>query len=190
MTLDVFWHEDVLGHDAGQGVFEAAASPLMAVDEAHPEGPDRVRNMLAILRRGPLAEHVRWRDGRHATRAELELVHAPAYVDEIERLVAAGGGRVTSTTVAGPATFAAAAAATGTAVGAVDAVLNGETRIAYALVRPPGHHAQPARADGYCFFNGVAIAAEVARRRGVERVAVVDWDVHHGNGTQECFYAR
>jgi acetoin utilization deacetylase AcuC-like enzyme len=190
VTLDVFWHEDVLAHDTGQGVFEAAASPLMAVDEPHPEGPERVRNMLAILQRGPLAGHVRWRDGRHATRAELELVHEPAYVDEVERLVAAGGGRVTPTTVAGPATFAAAAAAAGTAVAAACAVLDGETHISYALVRPPGHHAQPAQADGYCFFNSAAIAAEAARRRGVERVAIVDWDVHHGNGTQECFYAR
>jgi acetoin utilization deacetylase AcuC-like enzyme len=75
-------------------------------------------------------------------------------------------------------------------VQAVDAVLDGDAPVAYALVRPPGHHAQPERADGYCFFSNVAIAAEHARRRGIERVAVIDWDVHHGNGTQACFYAR
>ena len=69
-------------------------------------------------------------------------------------------------------------------------MLDGETKLAYALVRPPGHHAQPATTDGYCLFANTAIAAEAARRRGVERVAIIDWDVHHGNGTQECFYGR
>jgi acetoin utilization deacetylase AcuC-like enzyme len=190
VTLDVFWHDDVLAHDTGEGVFEAAASPLMAWDEAHPEGPKRVRNMHAILERGPLAEHARFRAGRHATREELELIHAAPYVDEVARLSAQGGGRVTGTTVASPGTFAAAAAAAGTAVAATEAVLAGEAQTTYALVRPPGHHAQPSQADGYCFFNSVAIAAQVARQAGVERVAIVDWDVHHGNGTQECFYAR
>ncbi|HEY8582819.1 MAG TPA: hypothetical protein VIL49_07720 [Capillimicrobium sp.] len=190
MTVDVFWHADVLAHDTGAGVFEAAASPLMAVDEPHPEGPVRVRNMKAVLERGPLAERVRWHAGRHATRAELELVHDPAYVDEVRRLADAGGGRVTATTVASERTFDACAAAAGTAVAALEAVLDGEAELAYALVRPPGHHAAPAQADGYCFFNSAAIAAEAARRRGVERVAIVDWDVHHGNGTQACFYDR
>ncbi|MBX5441947.1 MAG: hypothetical protein IRZ32_10525 [Solirubrobacteraceae bacterium] len=188
--IDVYWHDDVLEHDTGAGVFEAVASELMAVDEPHPENATRVRNMKAILERGPLSRHIRWRPGRHATRAELELVHEPGYIDEIERVVAAGGGRVTPTTVASPGTLAATTAAVGTTLAALDAILDGETELAYALVRPPGHHAAPAQADGYCFFNSVAIAAEAARRRGVERVAIVDWDVHHGNGTQACFYDR
>ena len=84
----------------------------------------------------------------------------------------------------------AALASVGCSIQAVDAVLDGDTRTAYALVRPPGHHAQPSQADGYCFFSNVAIAAEHARRRGIRRVAVIDWDVHHGNGTQACFYER
>ncbi len=190
MSLDVFWHEDVLLHDTGHGVFESPASPLMAVDEPHPEGPTRIRNMKSILERGPLAEHVRWHAGRHATREELELLHERDYIDEVEALAAAGGGQVTRTTLASGGTLKATTAAAGTAIAATEAVLDGDARIAYALVRPPGHHAQPAMADGYCFFNSSGLAAEVARRRGVARVAVVDLDVHHGNGTQECFYAR
>jgi acetoin utilization deacetylase AcuC-like enzyme len=78
----------------------------------------------------------------------------------------------------------------GTAIAAVEAVLDGDCLRSYALVRPPGHHAQPARTDGYCMFSNTALAAETALRRGVERVAIIDWDVHHGNGTQECFYDR
>jgi acetoin utilization deacetylase AcuC-like enzyme len=81
-------------------------------------------------------------------------------------------------------------AAAGTAMAAGDAVISGNSRIAYALVRPPGHHAAPATADGYCFFNHVALVAERARAAGCERVAIIDWDVHHGNGTQACFYDR
>src|SRR5262249_61085781 len=81
-------------------------------------------------------------------------------------------------------------AAAGPALAAVEAVLAGEGATAYALVRPPGHHAQPAQADGYCLFNNVALCAELARRSGIGRVAILDWAVHHGNGTQACFYDR
>jgi acetoin utilization deacetylase AcuC-like enzyme len=150
----------------------------------------RVRNMKAILERGPLSERVRIRAGRHAAPTELELVHDAEYVDSIRRLCEAGGGDLTSTTRVSSRSFDAALAAAGTAIAAVEAVLAGECLLSYALVRPPGHHAQPAQADGYCLFSNVALAAEVARRSGVERVAVVDWDVHHGNGTQQCFYER
>jgi acetoin utilization deacetylase AcuC-like enzyme len=189
-TLDVFWHEDVLLHDTGSGVFEAAASPLLAEQELHPENALRVRNMKAILERGTLRDHVRWRQGRRAEPTELELVHERRYVESIRDFAAAGGGVLTDTTVLRARSWEAALAAAGTALAAAEAVLAGETTLAYALVRPPGHHAQPARADGYCFFNNVALAAELARRHEIERVAVLDWDVHHGNGTQECFYGR
>jgi acetoin utilization deacetylase AcuC-like enzyme len=95
---------------------------------------------------------------------------------------------VTSTTVFGPGSFEAVAAASGQAIAAVDHAWRGDTRLAYALVRPPGHHAQPAMADGYCFVNNIAVAIEAARARGLRRAAVIDWDVHHGNGTQAGYY--
>jgi acetoin utilization deacetylase AcuC-like enzyme len=188
--LDVFWHEDALLHDTGSGVFEHPPSPLLDEPELHPENAVRVRNMKAILERGPLAAHIRRREGRHATVEELALVHDPGYVESIREFCAAGGGILTWSTTVSKRSWDAALAAAGTTLAACDAVLTGDAQAAYALVRPPGHHAQPAQADGYCLFSNVALAAEHARRRGVERVAVLDWDVHHGNGTQECFYAR
>jgi len=189
-VLDVFWHDDVLAHETGRGVFEHPPSPLMAEEELHPENAVRLRNMKAILERGPLARHVRWRSGRHAERQELELVHEPPYIDSVRETCEAGGGLLTSSTPVSPGSWAAALAAAGSALASTESVLDGETTAAFALVRPPGHHAQPAQADGYCLFNNVALGAELARRRGVERVAVLDWDVHHGNGTQECFWER
>lgn len=189
-TVDVFWHEDVLLHDTGRGVFDQPPAPFLAEQEQHPENAVRVLNMRAILERGPLHPHVRWREGRHALPAELELVHDAGYVESIRRLCGERGGTLTPTTLVSSGSWEAACAAAGTTLGAVEAVLAGECARAYALVRPPGHHAQRAQADGYCLFNNVALAAELARRNGIERVAVVDWDVHHGNGTQECFYRR
>ena len=188
--IDVFWDERVLAHDTGAGLFEAGPSPLLDIPELHPENAERVRNMRSLLERGPIAPHLRWRSGRLAEISELETVHDPAYVRSIREACEAGGGTLTGTTVLGPASWEPVLAAAGTCLAAADAVLDRETSVAYALVRPPGHHAQPAQADGYCFFSHAALVAERARGRRIQRVAVVDWDVHHGNGTQECFYDR
>jgi len=146
--------------------------------------------MKAILERGPLAPHIRRREGRHAEPEELGLVHDAGYVESIREFCLDGGGVLTWSTPVSVGSWDAALAAAGTTLAACEAVLSGEADVAYALIRPPGHHAQPAQADGYCLFNNVALAAEHARRRGVDRVAILDWDVHHGNGTQECFYGR
>jgi acetoin utilization deacetylase AcuC-like enzyme len=188
--MDLFWHDDALRHDTGSGLFEQPPSPLMDESELHPENAVRVRNMKAILERGPLAAHIRRRDGRHAGLDELQLVHDGSYVESIHNFCLRGGGVLTWSTPVSAGSWDAALAAAGTTLAACDAVLSGENDVAYALVRPPGHHAQPAQADGYCLFNNVALAAEHARRRGIDRVAILDWDVHHGNGTQECFYGR
>jgi len=189
-VIDVFFDERVLAHDTGAGVFEAPPTPLVAVPELHPENAERIRNMRAALEHGPIAPHLRWHPGRLATLEELEVVHDRRYLESIRALCEAGGGPVTGTTLVSPGSWEPILAAAGTCLEAADAVLLGRTAIAYALVRPPGHHAQPDRADGYCFVNHAALVAERARAAGIERVAVVDWDVHHGNGTQECFYER
>ena len=188
--LHVFWHEDALAHDTGTGVFEHPPSPLIDEPELHPENAVRIRNMKAILERGPLAKRIRWQDGRHATIDELALIHDRAYIEAIREFCLAGGGTLTWSTTVSKRSWDAALAAAGTTLAASEAVLREETQAAYALVRPPGHHAQTAQADGYCLFSNIALAAEQARRDGVERIAVLDWDVHHGNGTQECFYER
>ena len=188
--LHVFWHDDALRHDTGSGVFDGVASPLIEVPELHPENDVRIRNIHSCLRDGPLAPHLRWRDGRHATADELTRLHVPAYVDEVQSFCQAGGGVLSWATVVSEASWDAALASAGTAIAAVEAVMDRECGAAYALVRPPGHHAQPAMTDGYCLFSNTALAADAAVRRGAERVAVIDWDVHHGNGTQECLYER
>ncbi|MGH3039933.1 MAG: class II histone deacetylase [Gaiellaceae bacterium] len=188
--IDLFWHEDALRHDTGSGVFEQPPSPLLDEQELHPENAVRIRNMKSILERGPLSAHIRRRHGRHADLEELRLVHEGDYVESIRDSCLSGSGILTWSTPVSTGSWDAALAAAGTTLVACEAVLTGETEVAYALVRPPGHHAQPARADGYCLFNNIALAAEHARRRGIDRVAILDWDVHHGNGTQECFYDR
>jgi acetoin utilization deacetylase AcuC-like enzyme len=188
--IHVFWHSDVLLHDAGSAVLEAPASPLLEVAEPHVEGPDRVRNMRSILERGPLAPRLSWHAGRRARPKELHKFHSPEYVAELQAAEAAGGRWFSGTTYFGGNSFKPACTAAGTALSAMSYVMDGHADIAYALVRPPGHHAAPETADGYCFFNNTALAAQLALDRGARRVAIIDWDVHHGNGTQEGFYER
>jgi acetoin utilization deacetylase AcuC-like enzyme len=188
--MRVYWHDEALAHDTGAGMFDQPSTPLIEVSELHPENTERIRNIRSALIHGPIAPHLEWHAGRHATRAELELVHDPAYVRSVQAACAAGPGQITQSTPVSPASWGAALASAGTALAATEAVLAGTSPLAYALVRPPGHHAQPAQADGYCLFSNAALCAELARKQGLERVAVVDWDVHHGNGTQACFWER
>jgi acetoin utilization deacetylase AcuC-like enzyme len=187
--IDVFWHPVVLDHDTGAGLFEGGPSALIDVPELHPENAERIANMRSVLERGPIGPWLRWHDGRLAAVEELYTVHPPAYVEEV-RAACADGRQFSSTTVASARSWDPILASAGTAIAAGDAVLSGDASISYALVRPPGHHAAPAQVDGYCFFNQCALVAERARASGVARAAVVDWDVHHGNGTQTCFYDR
>jgi acetoin utilization deacetylase AcuC-like enzyme len=188
--IDVFWHPAVLDHDTGSGVFEGGPSDLLDAPELHPENAERVRNMLSVLRRGPIRERLSWHEGRAAGEDELARVHDPAYIADIREACRGGGRALSSTTVLSAGSWLPIVTAAGTAIAAGDAVIEGRSKIAYALVRPPGHHAGPASADGYCFFNHAALVAERARAAGADRVAIVDWDVHHGNGTQACFYDR
>ena len=190
--LLVVHHDDCLAHDTGAGLFEAGPSPLIEVPEPHPESPARVRNIHSALERGPLAGALAWRVARPAARDSIERVHPPSHVDAVAALAELTGvTRVgDSSTFASPRTWDAARAAAGCALDAADAVLDREAPYAYALGRPPGHHAGPATIDGYCFLNNAALAAQRALDRGAARVAIVDWDVHHGNGTQACFWSR
>jgi len=123
-------------------------------------------------------------------RAVLEAVHSPQYVDSIERACASGGGFLDMDTVISQDSFEAALHAAGGAVRMVDLLLDGSTPYAFSAHRPPGHHATQARAMGFCLFNSVAVAARHALdARGLERVMILDWDVHHGNGTNDIFHA-
>jgi acetoin utilization deacetylase AcuC-like enzyme len=155
----------------------------------HPENPDRLSWMTAEFRRAGLWDRCLHPACRDATLDELRLVHDPAYVRRVREMAESGGGMLDPETIVSPKTCAAAVRAAGAALAAVEAVLRGEMRNAFCAVRPPGHHALPDAGMGFCIFNNVAIAAKYLRQRlGVGRVAIFDWDAHHGNGTQEIFY--
>ena len=186
--LTVFYDERVLEHDTGSGFFEAAASPYLAHREPHPENRLRVENMAAVLREGPVAPALYWQQAPAAGRQDLERFHDSAYLDELASIPVDQSRVMSSTTVFGPNSFELCRLAAGQAIAAAAHAFAGKG-IAYALVRPPGHHAQPAMADGYCFVNNIGVAIERLRAQGLERAAVIDWDVHHGNGTQAGFYA-
>jgi acetoin utilization deacetylase AcuC-like enzyme len=157
---------------------------------AHPECAERLRAIDTMLSETGLRERFAAGVCRSATDAELIRVHAPAHVAEIERFAAGGGGRIEVDTMVSRESAAVARLAAGTACDAVDAVVGGLHRQALVLCRPPGHHALPHAPMGFCLYNSIAIAAEHARAvHGLERVLIVDWDVHHGNGTQDVFYA-
>lgn len=156
----------------------------------HPERPERLRRIVAHLEATGLTAKCTQTEWSPASREQIELVHLPAHVDAIEDMAARGGGRPDPDTVVSASSFDVALLAAGAACDAVARVLAGEDRTAMCLVRPPGHHALPERAMGFCLFNNVGIAARVAiGEHALERVLIVDWDVHHGNGTQDTFYA-
>jgi acetoin utilization deacetylase AcuC-like enzyme len=186
--LAVFFDSCIFDHDTGSGFFEAGASPYLPIVESHPENAERTRNMLAVLQHGPIADALDWYSGEAARRADLERFHVPAYVDELESIAPDETRSFSSTTVFGPGSYEVCCVAAGQAIAAASHVFEGRGKLAYALVRPPGHHAQPETADGYCFFNNIGIAIEALRARGLKSAAVIDWDVHHGNGTQQGFY--
>jgi len=163
----------LLSHDPGPG---------------HPESPARLEAVLADLERAPLPGAT-VETPHPATDLEIDAVHSRSYRESLAGL-AGRRARLDADTATSEGSWDAARLAAGAAVGAVEAVWSGRARNAFALVRPPGHHAEQARAMGFCLLNNAAIAAEAARRAGAARVLILDWDVHHGNGTQNIFAAR
>jgi acetoin utilization deacetylase AcuC-like enzyme len=158
--------------------------------EDHPERPARLRAVIDRLRGAEWYPDLHPIPLRAATTSELELVHDPAYV-ALARTEIEGGARRLSTgdTNVSAESYRVSTHACGAVLEAVDAVMDGRVKNAFCTVRPPGHHATQDRGMGFCVFNGVAVAARYAQaRHGIERVLIVDWDVHHGNGTQDIFY--
>jgi len=155
----------------------------------HPERPERLRRLVGYLKSSG-----RWEDLHHiqtmrASAQSITAVHSPDHVDFIRRVCASGGGALDSgDTYASAQSYEVALFAAGAAISAVNAVLDHQVDSAFCAVRPPGHHAERDQPMGFCLFNNVAIAAVHAQRtHGVDRVAILDWDVHHGNGTQHIF---
>jgi acetoin utilization deacetylase AcuC-like enzyme len=165
--------ERMLAHNPGPG---------------HPERPERLRAILDDLRRRPI-DGTRWATPSPATPEALALAHDPGYVSSILSL-RGQSTELDPDTIVSPGSIDAALLAAGAAIQTVDALMSRDTDSAVAIVRPPGHHAERARAMGFCLFNNIAIAAAHARAcHGLDRILIIDWDVHHGNGTQDIFYS-
>jgi acetoin utilization deacetylase AcuC-like enzyme len=162
--------------------------------QAHlPEHPDTPERLVAIERTLELVDWLGWerREAPPATERELELIHSPRHIEAIRELCLSGGGPIDADTVVGEESYVAALHAAGGACEMARSLLGGTEQVGFCGLRPSGHHAERDRAMGFCLFNNVAIAAELAiHELGAERVFVFDWDVHHGNGTAEVFRRR
>jgi acetoin utilization deacetylase AcuC-like enzyme len=183
----LFFHERMLWHDPGSAA--SVIPPGGFVEPGpHSESPERVRRIRSLIEVSGLGEQLVQPRVRAAERHELLRFHTAAYLERVQELSDAGHGDAGSYSPVGPSTYEIAALAAGACLQAVDAVLAGELENAYALVRPPGHHALPDHGMGGCIFGNTALAALHALAHGASRVAIVDWDAHHGNGTQAAFW--
>jgi acetoin utilization deacetylase AcuC-like enzyme len=167
VTTAVVWNPACRHHYAGAG---------------HPERPQRFEAVLEALRHPDLAPLLTWFEATPAAREPLERVHPAAYIDLLEAIDRRGGGALDPDTFMGPRSWESVVASAGVALAAVEQGMDRGT--AFGVTRPPGHHALAERAMGFCVLNNVVLAARQAQARGAARVLIVDWDVHHGNGTQ------
>ena len=167
MAAAVIWNAACRHHYGGAG---------------HPERPQRFEAVLEALRRPELQPHINWIEAAPAARAVIERAHPSRYIDMLAALAARGGGALDADTFMGPRSWESIVAAAGVAVTAVEQGI--QQGRAFGITRPPGHHALAERAMGFCFLNNVVVAARHAQALGCARVLIVDWDVHHGNGTQ------
>lgn len=173
MKTGIVYDPIYLKHDTGQ----------------HPENYSRLQAIMAHLEKTGLLKELTPIKARPATTEELAMVHEKQLINRVQEMALRGGGWLDADTVMSADSYEAALYAAGGMLNATEAVLKGEVNSAFALVRPPGHHATPSRAMGFCLFNNIAVAARMALSKyKLERIAIIDFDVHHGNGTQDTFY--
>lgn len=176
LHVAIYTHPDCLEHDPGPG---------------HPENRARLDAVLTALRLSSFSDRLAWEDAPPASDDQLHLAHAADYVASIRSSSPASGYRsLDADTIMSPASLSAALHGSGAVCSAVDAVVGDDYRAGFCAVRPPGHHATRNRAMGFCLFNHIAVGARYAQTRGLDRVAIVDFDVHHGNGTQDIVQGR
>jgi len=191
VTTAFYWDERCLWHHGGQYALTMPVGGLVEPGGGLPDNPETKRRLVNLMRVTGIDAHLAMRSAAEATRAELERVHPPAYLDRFKALSDAGGGELGPRAPFGRGGYEIAALSAGLAVAALRAVLSGEVANAYALSRPPGHHCLPEGPMGFCMLANIAVAVEAALAEGrAARIAVVDWDVHHGNGTEAIFYDR
>jgi acetoin utilization deacetylase AcuC-like enzyme len=175
MTTGYITHPDFLKHEMGSH---------------HPECPERIQAINDQMIRSGIDRFLHHLDAPLASEDQLELVHSPDHIAFVkEQAPQSGYSMLDGDTIMNPHTWQAALRAAGAAIAGVDAVMKGEVENVFCAVRPPGHHAEPTRSMGFCLFDNVAIAARYAMETyGIERVAIIDFDVHHGNGTEAAFF--
>ena len=193
MATGFFWNESTFWHSGGNyaDILPVGGLVQPKVAGGLPETPESKRRFKNLLEVTGLAAELHMSDAAAATTDELVRVHPQQYLDTFKQLSDSGGGELGHRTPFGPGGYEIAAQSAGLVVQALRSVLKDELQNAYALTRPPGHHALPELPNGFCLFANIAIAIEAARAEGrAERFAVIDWDVHHGNGTEAIFYDR
>lgn len=189
MTTAFFHDERSLWHGGGNYAFTLPVGGLVQPGAGLPENTETKRRLVNLMRVTGLIEDLAAQSAPEATREDLLRVHPAAYLDAFKTLSDAGGGELGRRTPFGPGGYEIAALSAGLAKAALFAVLEGRATNAYALTRPPGHHCLPDWPNGFCLLNNIAVAIRAAQAAGLaRRIAVVDWDVHHGNGTEAVFW--
>ncbi len=188
-----FWDEKCFWHFGGNYAMLAPVGGFVQplVTGGLPEAPETKRRLKNLIDVSGLSQDLHMTAGLPATDEDLLRVHPKSYLDAFKALSDKSGGELGLRTPFGPGAYEIAALSAGLVISAVEAVLRGTVQNAYALSRPPGHHCLPDWPNGYCLFANIAIAIEAIKAKGLaDRIAVVDWDVHHGNGTETIFYER
>ena len=174
MSISVLYHTDFLNHDTGAG---------------HPECPDRLRSCISALKSSEFSNHLNWKEPRCSSENELEWVHTKEHIRHIKFVCDSGGGHLDPDTPVCPESYNIALKSAGAWLDGVDEVI--ERSSAFVLSRPPGHHAESNRAMGFCLFSNAALAATYALKQDdINNVVIFDWDVHHGNGTQNIIQSN
>ncbi|MFP7226150.1 class II histone deacetylase, partial [Priestia filamentosa] len=180
--------ESYFWHDTGNGALFLSPGGWIEADE-HGESPKSKRRVKNLLERSRFIEELHVLKPRPATRKEVEWNHARSYIDRVESLSRTEGGDAGELAIVGRGSYEIALLSAGGVISGIDAVMKGEVKNVYALTRPPGHHAERDKGIGFCLFNNVAIAAHYAKKEyNLKRILIIDWDVHHGNGTESSFY--